>query len=174
MSINGGSTRKYETDLKRYFLKDRIFDHQSEFEFYKILRDDILGERFVAMIQIPLASLVGVRQPKDPVYMAHFGRIKSRRLDYVICRKQDLKPLLALELDGSSHENEDRKERDRFVNSLFEILGLPMLRVSLQKNYNKAEVALSIARKLNLEERVIRKLEAMAAKPMLSTIWQSS
>jgi very-short-patch-repair endonuclease len=171
VSINGEITRKYETDLKRYFLKDRIFDHQSEFEFYKILRDDILGDRFLAMIQIPLASLVGVRRTNNPVYMAHFGRIKSRRVDYVICRKQDLKPLLALELDGSSHENEDRKERDQFVDALFEAVGLPILHVSLQKNYNKAAVALSIARKLNLEERVIRKLEAMAGKPLITKGW---
>jgi hypothetical protein len=163
MSIaNSQTTRKYETDLKRFYLKERIFDHPTEFEFYKLLRDVILGERFVAMVQIPLASLVGVRKKNDSGYMAHFGRIKSKRIDFVICKKDNLKPLLALELDGSSHEGEERQERDHFVDNVFESVGLPILHVSLEEKDHKAAIALSIARKLGLEDRVIRKLEKMA------------
>jgi very-short-patch-repair endonuclease len=158
---DGQSMRKYETDLNRYFLKDRIFDHSTEFEFYKMLRDVILGQRFVAMVQIPLASLVGVRNTNDAIYMAHFGRIKSKRVDYVICRKEDLKPLLALELDGSSHNKEERKERDHFVDSVYTSIGLAFLHVSLDDAKNIASVALSIAKTMKLEERVIRKLERM-------------
>jgi hypothetical protein len=157
------SPEKVDTDIKRYFLKDHIFDHPTEYEFYKLLRDEILGERFVAMVQIPLISLVGVRRKHEPGWMSHFGRIKTKRVDFVICKKDDLKPLLALELDGSTHEDEKRQERDSFVDSVFASVGLPILHVALKTEYNKAGVALSIARKLGLEERVIKKLEAMAS-----------
>lgn len=149
-------------DLKRYFLKDRIFDHPTEFEFYKILRDEILGERFVALVQIPLISLVGVKRKHEPGGQSHLARIIQKRIDFLICRKEDLKPLLALELDGSTHQNEKRQERDHFVDSVFASIGLPVLHVSLQKTYNKAAVALSIGKKLELEERVIRRLEIQA------------
>ena len=156
------SPGKVDTDIKRYFLKDRIFDHPTEYEFYKILRDEILGDRFVAMVQIPLISLVGVRRKNEPGWMSHFGRIKTKRVDFVICKKDDLKPLLALELDGSTHENEKRQERDSFVDSVFTSVGLPVLHVALQTEYNKAAVALSIARKLGLEDRLIKRLEMQA------------
>ena len=159
---NHGTATINDTDLKRYFLKDRIFDHPTEFEFYKILRDEILGERFVAMVQIPLVSLVGVRRRSESGWQAHFNKVNEKRIDFLICRKGDLKPLLALELDGSSHETEKRQKRDQFVDSVFESIGLPVLHVSLQKTYNRAAVALSIARKLGLEERVIRRLEIQA------------
>ena len=83
--------KKSKQILKRYFLKDRVFDHPTEYEFYKILRDDILGERFVAMVQIPLASLVGVRKRYELGWQAHFNRINEKRIDFLICRKEDLK-----------------------------------------------------------------------------------
>jgi len=162
MNLPNDVTQKMETDLKRYFLKDRVFDHPTEYEFYKILRDDILGERFVAMVQIPLVSLVGVKRKHESGGQSHLARIIQKRIDFLICRKEDLKPLLALELDGSTHENEKRKERDHFVDSVFEAIGLPVLHVSLQKAYNKAAIALSIARKLGLEDRVIRRLQMHA------------
>lgn len=164
---------KVDTDIKRYFLKDYIFDHPTEYEFYKMLRDEILGERFVAMVQIPLISLVGVRRKHESGWMSHFGRIKTKRIDFVICKKDDLKPLLALELDGSTHENEERHERDIFVDSVFTSVGMPILHVALQKDYNKAAVALSIAKKLGLEQRVISKLEVKAknTKPGIIRSW---
>jgi hypothetical protein len=52
-------------EFNRYFRFDRLFDHETEFEFYKILRDEILGKRFVAMVQVPVSSLVGVRRKKE-------------------------------------------------------------------------------------------------------------
>lgn len=164
-------SRKYKTDPKRYYLKDRIFDHPTEFEFYKMLRDVILGERFVAMVQIPLASLVGVRRKHELGWKSHWGRIKARRIDFLICRKEDLKPLLALELDGSTHKKEEREERDSFVDSVFDAVGLPVLHVSLDNSKNNAVVALDIARKMKLGDRVIRKLEAWAAKPVIAKFW---
>ena len=160
--LKNQTTPKVKTDLRRYYLKDRIFDHPTEYEFYKLLREDILGERFVAMVQIPVLCLVGVRRRHEPGWLAHFGRIKSKRIDYLICRKENLKPLLALELDGSTHDKEDRQERDIFINSVFASVGLPVLHVFLQSAWNKAAVALSIAKKLGLEARVIRRLESQA------------
>lgn len=130
--LKNQTTPKVKTDLRRYYLKDRIFDHPTEYEFYKLLREDILGERFVAMVQIPLLCLVGVRRRHEPGWLAHFGR------------------------------KEDRQERDIFINSVFASVGLPVLHVSLQSAWNKAAVALSIAKKLGLEARVIRRLESQA------------
>lgn len=158
-----GASPKVDIDLKRYRLRPSLFDHPSEYEFYKILRDEILGSRFVAMVQIPISSLIDVERKEVLGWKAHFAKIGRKRIDFLICRTEDLQPLLVIELDGSTHSKKDRQERDVFVESLFEATGLPMLRVPVQRNYNKAVVALVIARKMRLEERTIKRLEALAS-----------
>jgi len=47
----------------------------------------------------------------------------------VLFDKQNISPVLVIELDDFTHEREDRKERDLFVNKLFNHCGVPILRV---------------------------------------------
>jgi hypothetical protein len=144
---------KYPIDLRRYYLSDVLFDHPSEFEFYKILRDEILGKHYIALIQYPLSSLVGVRKRNERGWTAHFGKIARKRIDFLICQIEDLKPLLAIELDGSTHFKVARQRRDLFLEQLFEAVGLPELRVPVQTNYDKRAIALQIAKKIGLIQR---------------------
>lgn len=145
--------KSVEIDLTRYFLYDQLFDHPTEYEFYKILRDDILGERFVAMVQIPLSSIIGVRRRKQWGWKAHFSKIARKRIDFLICQKEDLKPLLAIELDGSTHNNKSRQDRDTFVDNIFQSTNLPILHVRVQSSYDKKDVTMQIANKLGLVKR---------------------
>ncbi len=54
-------------------------------------------------------------------------------MDFVLCDKAYISPKLAIELDGSSHEREDRKERDEEVERILEEAKMPLLRL---KNNN--------------------------------------
>jgi len=56
-----------------------------------------------------------------------------------------MKPLLGIELDDSSHRRDDRQERDNFVDRVFEVSGLPLLRLPVQREYNTRDVAAKIA-----------------------------
>ncbi len=152
---------KAEINWNNYSLRPSLFDSPSEYEFYKILRDEILGERFVALVQIPISSLIGIRQKKEWGWDPDFSRIGQKRIDFLICQKQDLKPLLVVELDGSSHFIVARQKRDAFLDKLFDVVGLPVLRVPRQPQYHKAAIALLIALKMGLEARVIKRLEAL-------------
>jgi hypothetical protein len=56
-----------------------------------------------------------------------------------------MKPLLGIELDDSSHNRNNRQERDDFVDRVFQAAGLPLLRLPVQREYNTREVAAQIA-----------------------------
>ena len=139
-----------QTNFNRYYKKKFVLDTKSELDFYEILRDEILGERFVAMIQIPLSSVIGVAGQYRKGGAAHWNKINKKRIDFVICRKDNLEGLLAIELDGSSHKKSSRKERDDFVNELFEAIEFPLLRIPVQDKYNRNLIAEMIADKLGL------------------------
>ncbi len=144
---------KVTIELTRYFKYEKLFDHETEYEFYKILRDEILGKRFVAMVQVPVSSLVGVRRRKELGFKAHFSKIARKRVDFLICRIEDLSPLLVIELDGSTHALAKRKERDEFLDDVFAAVGLPILHVPVQSSYDKQAIAMQIASALGLVKR---------------------
>ncbi len=68
------------------------------------------------------------------------NRIKSRHVDFLLCNKETISPLIAIELDDSSHEREDRIERDNFVDKALQSAGLPILHVKAKSFYDLREL----------------------------------
>lgn len=61
-------------------------------------------------------------------WKAAFSRINGKSVDFLICTN-DMKPLMAIELDDSTHDQPDRKNRDEFVNSIIMSANIPLLRL---------------------------------------------
>jgi hypothetical protein len=66
----------------------------------------------------------------------HLNQILGKHVDFLLCNSDSLSPILCIELDDKSHELPDHQESDNFKNKLFELIGLPLLRVKLQKGYS--------------------------------------
>lgn len=60
--------------------------------------------------------------------------LTSYHVDYLIVDKKMAKPLVALELDGTSHKDAKRQKSDRFKEKLFQKNGLPLLRISRKES----------------------------------------
>lgn len=152
--MSNDQVSKFEIDWGRYSARRSMFDHPSEFEFYKILRDEILGTKFVALIQVPITRIIDVKLGKSrSVYDPHRSKIDKKTVDFLICYREDLRPGVALELDGSSHSIADRAQRDKFVEELFAKVGFPLLRFVASKTYDKYAIAEQIAKPLGLRPK---------------------
>lgn len=79
---------------------------------------------------------------------SHFNRIQSKHIDFVLCDHDVVRPLLAIELDDSSHHRADRQDRDVFVDSALAVAGLPLLRITARASYNVQEVTNAIQHQL--------------------------
>jgi hypothetical protein len=62
-----------------------------------------------------------------------FQVISQKHVDFLVCRPGDWMPMLGIEVDDSSHNREDRKKRDWFVNNLFAHVGVPLLRIPIRE-----------------------------------------
>ena len=62
-----------------------------------------------------------------------FQAISQKHVDFLVCRPGDWMPMLGTEVDDSSHNREDRKKCDWFVNNLFAHVGVPLLRIPIQE-----------------------------------------
>lgn len=59
--------------------------------------------------------------------MSYLGKIQSKHVDFVLC-DQDLRIKAILELDDNSHNQQDRKERDLFVDEVLQSVGYRVIR----------------------------------------------
>ena len=69
------------------------------------------------------------------------NRVAAKHIDFVLCDPRTLAPVLAVELDDASHAAPHRRQRDVLVNEVLRTVGLPLLRVPVQRSYVPRQVA---------------------------------
>lgn len=62
-----------------------------------------------------------------------FNKISQKHVDFLICRLDDLTPMLAIELDDSTHNKVEVRKRDEFVNNLYAHVGIPLVRINVME-----------------------------------------
>ena len=118
----------------------------AERSFYAVLCN-VLDGQLLVFAKVRLADLVYM--PKGTANrQAHFNRIQSKHVDFVLCTRDKLSPVLVIELDDASHEEESRRDRDTFVDAALTAAGLPILHITAQRAYVPAELAAAIQQKL--------------------------
>lgn len=117
------------------YLKKAYLLTRTEKEFYDVLAEITQGH-FLLFSKVRMADLFLLPSMNNSEYYHYFGKIKSKHVDFLLCSKDCVEPLLAIELDDSSHAREDRIARDIFVDKLFEEAHLPILHIRVASSYN--------------------------------------
>lgn len=133
-----------EGDLP-YRLRDDFLS-AAEFSFYRVLVN-ALGNRAVVSTKVRLADVFFVARSKT--FHRHQNKIDRKHVDFLLCDPVTMKPRCGIELDDSSHARRDRQERDEFVDEVFRVAGLPLVRVPARAAYNPAELLAVVEPHLN-------------------------
>ncbi|VAW31902.1 hypothetical protein MNBD_CPR01-245 [hydrothermal vent metagenome] len=99
----------------------------------------VIPSEYVAFPQIVLSNIVKVNSSKKE-FWSYQNKINKKTIDFVIFEKQYLKPVIAIEYDGKTHDRSDRQKRDSFVNSVLESAGIKSIHIRHQENINFEEV----------------------------------
>jgi hypothetical protein len=119
------------------YSKKKYFFSAAERSFYEILKRLAPVEHTV-FAKVRLADLVYVSKGTLS-WQSHFNRINRKHLDFVLCNR-DLAPVVAIELDDSSHDEEDRQSRDEFVDQVLAAAALPIVHMPAKRGYVLDEV----------------------------------
>ncbi|MFZ5496028.1 MAG: DUF2726 domain-containing protein [Verrucomicrobiota bacterium] len=96
--------------------------------------------------KVRLEDIFGVTRGLDRVErLAARNQINRKHVDFLLVSETDLAPLAGIEFDDSSHEKEDRRQRDAFVDSVFASAGLPLLHMPAQPSCSHAELKARLA-----------------------------
>lgn len=112
--------KEFSYTKKQYLLT------KNESEFLRSLYS-ILGNTYYIFPQVHLSSFLD-QKVKGQNWKAALSHIDRKSVDYLICEKQNVSPILAIELDDRSHEREDRILRDEEVERIFTEVNLPLIR----------------------------------------------
>lgn len=119
-----------------YRLRDDFLS-PAELSYFMVLRS-VLGPRATICTKVRLADLLFVARPHEN--MSFVNRISSKHVDFLICEASSMRPVVAIELDDASHDRDDRRLRDAFVDDALEAAGLPLVRVIPRSQYSYEEV----------------------------------
>ncbi len=111
---------------------------KAELRFYKSLYKAVQDD-FEIFAMVRIADLLRVEENTQNK-RRWINKILAKHVDFVLCEPGKLVPRICIELDDSSHQRQDRIERDEFVDAAFDSAGLPLLRIAVQKSYPPREV----------------------------------
>lgn len=117
-----------------YVKKDSFWDSESE----KIVFGKVQGVLSNDFVVIPHVSLREVFKHKDNDEDG-FKNLSYYHIDMLICSKNYMTPLMGIEFDGKSHEDQEQILRDEFKSALFRMGNIPLVRLN-DKNISVIEM----------------------------------
>lgn len=115
------------------------FVSAAELNFFFNLKS-IVGDSAQLFSKVKLSDLFYAKTGDSRKNRSYTNKIDRKHVDFLLCDPKTLKPILGIELDDKSHQRTDRQERDDFVNHVFEAAKLPLMHISVQRNYSQSEL----------------------------------
>ena len=141
-------TKKSELESIEYipkysYARKQFIMTKAESDLYKVLQQAI-GSSYMIYPQAHL-SLFLSHKPVKQDYRAALSVIQRKSVDFLICNKEYYEPMVAIELDDSSHNTPSRRRRDEVVDGICKSAGMPLVRVRWQPSYSANELLETIA-----------------------------
>lgn len=107
----------------------------TERHFYDVLKPVANEHGCEVFIKVRLEDLLTI-----PLYTRNImkwrGYVSSRHIDFILCDRDRVKPLCAIELDDPSHDTEHAREIDARKTQILDAAGLPLLRIRAAYSYD--------------------------------------
>ena len=134
--------------VKFPYIKKEYLMSEAEKKFFFVLQE-ILGKDYLIFSKVRMADLLYLPRMSNSRFYHYFNKIQSKHVDFLICDKENIKLLLVIELDDSSHLKMDRILRDTLVDKIFENFKLPILHIKTFQYYDKVLLLNSVKKCLN-------------------------
>lgn len=134
-------------DTRGFFSKKPSIMRTDERQFFDILVK-LYGDKYYIYPQVRLAAILDVKndvKDHDNLYRL----IDHLSLDFVLFDKEIMSPVIAIELNGKSHLQFNRRNRDQKVESVLTKAGIKFLAVTVSNSYNEDELHQEIEKLIN-------------------------
>lgn len=120
-----------------------LFVNRAEMGFYHALRRELPPD-YSLMSKVRLEDIIcvkaGIKNAEARWKLR--ARVKSRHVDFLVIDEVGT-PVVAIEVDGPSHQSPESFEADTLKNGLFKAAGIPLRRVLSSEDYLARSKAIS-------------------------------
>jgi hypothetical protein len=107
---------------------------------------DTVAPPYRVFVKVRLADLIAVKPGLDRSRQtAALNRVASKHLDFVLMDSSSRNVVCAIELDDSSHNRSDRRQRDEFVDRACQAAGVALVRVKATRSYDRSALKAQIS-----------------------------
>lgn len=102
---------------------------KNEWSFYKQLKPVADELNLSILCKTRVADLVDIEKGLNKSeWQTAFNRINKKHIDFILCKPENLYPILLIELDDSTHDTDKGKKRDEFVEKVLDKAGYKLFR----------------------------------------------
>lgn len=144
-AISAAMKAKKGTENSFQYINRKKLMTPAERSFYGVLTQAV-GNDIEIFSKVRLADIVS---PENGLsrsdWQKAFNKISAKHIDFVLCAKNNLEILCAIELNDSSHNARSRTDRDGLVETICRSAQVPFLTISAKASYNLEEVKKTIS-----------------------------
>jgi hypothetical protein len=142
-----------QTTSNPYRKGNKLFS-LAERSFLGVL-DDAVGRDYRVFGKVRVADVINVRSVSDrSAWQRAFNKISAKHFDFIVCKRDDLSIIGAVELDDKSHQKSKRIVRDQFLEKICSDISLPLLKIKVQKSYYFNEIKQQVDEILKITPQV--------------------
>lgn len=130
---SNNNNNEEEINYATIYRPKRYVTTLTELNFYTILLEIAKELDLILFSQVALYNIVETKYNNQGA----FNKIRSKTIDFVLVDKNNCRIKLCIELDDYTHNRQNRIERDKFVNKLFNDLDIDLIRFKASNYYNK-------------------------------------
>ncbi|MDF2178504.1 DUF2726 domain-containing protein [Aliiglaciecola sp. CAU 1673] len=113
------------------------------------LIESAVGDQYRIVCRVRLSDILTLRQGTDKkTGRSAMLKANSRYLDFILCDKQDLSPVVAVDLVHQQGKEGYKSQRDWFVSSALDAARIPHLRIKVKSGYSAKDIRDCIDAKL--------------------------
>jgi hypothetical protein len=140
-ATQGPEARSYEYNYRKL---GTLFS-PAERSFLGVLKQAV-GENIQIFGKVRVADVIApINGISRSDWQKSFNKISGKHFDFILCDKNDLSIICAVELNDSSHNSKKRKDRDIFLEGACESANIPLIQVKARSTYNIDELKQSLS-----------------------------
>ena len=143
-----GAMKLHEPGLAFPFRKKGNLFTPVERTFFGLL-EEAVGNEFRILCRVKMSDILTIHQSTDKKTSKNAAsRAGSKHLDFVLCSKKDMSPIMAIDLVHNSGKDGYKSQRDFYVSGALDAAHIPHVRIKVRSGYKAQDIRECIQAKL--------------------------
>jgi hypothetical protein len=143
-----GAMKLHEPSLAFPFKKKGNLFTPVERTFLALI-EEAVGNEFRILCRVKMSDILAIHQNADKKTSKNAAtRASSKHLDFVLCSKADMSPIIAIDLVHNNGKDGYKSQRDFFVSGALDAAHMPHVRIKVRSGYKAQDIRGCIQAKL--------------------------